>query len=425
MIKHLSFWLGVFIAAILTIPIAYGVISLVEERAADIASMIFGVVFTILLVLFIALFWGDSIMKKLGLTVKKDMTSILELSSEVIKGVIDKDVDKSLDSTKELSQVVVAWYSWSTLYKWVLQTSIALLLAFAAFAGTVLVFEQIRKIEEQTQQLKLQGDSLSIQNELLSLSMTEEFRKQLDSGARKKAPASFLYDFPECKDTDKEGKKMSLSVSHDKTFFSEPNPSVIASLSNLAANEKITSKVADSMRSLLRDESGKVALGALKTLEESKLAYETEEVVVQNIVAEDVLLNSSLTIVFVNSYVDGFSCDDCVVKFYDSYARNIKARKVMLNTSWLEQEQTLGEELLKIEEAIWSIISMPNHTYLPTLASDGRFIETSFLLMWGEGMTRFSVARAGEQNIVPPTPAECGQFPYPQFCSLSDVFSCQ
>ena len=419
MIKHLSFWVGIFVAAIVTMPVAYGIISIAENRAADFASMIFGALTVFLVVLVLFLLFGDFLLKKLGLEVKNDLKGVLDSSSDLLTNLVDGDSKGSIESAKNLSNILVTWYSWSSLYRWVFQTCIALLVSFAAFSGTILIFEQIRKIEEQTDQLKLQGDSLSIQNELLSLSMTQEFRTQLSSGSRLTIPNSFLYDFPEC-----ESNKIiteNVHILSEVSLENNPNPSVVSSLSKLTENEKIKGKVIDSLNSLVRDESGKVALGALKALEETGLESDDAEILIKNVFLKDMRLNGELNIVFEDSYLEGFTCDKCEILMVNSYGKNLNVEKLSSNSSWIDVENMNLPEFLKtLTKATWSVISFQEGFYLPAVDGKGEFHEAWFFF---ESHGRFQASSDGNY-IYLTHPAECGQFPYPQICNLNSIVGC-
>ena len=143
MSRHLSFWIGFFAAALVIVPVAVGAWGVTQGFARDWAATFFIVICTIVGLLVIGLLFRGAILRRL--TGRAEAT-VEEISTTLISGVsaaVAQDRAAAEREADKLARVVLGWYAWSNFYRWVIGTALALLLAFASFTGTVLLFEQI------------------------------------------------------------------------------------------------------------------------------------------------------------------------------------------------------------------------------------------------------------------------------------------
>lgn len=84
MTKHLSFWLGMFCAALVAVPIAAGIMGAAEQELRRIAVMVFLFVAGLVLALVLALIFRDWILRKLF---GRAEATLDDVSASLIAGV--------------------------------------------------------------------------------------------------------------------------------------------------------------------------------------------------------------------------------------------------------------------------------------------------------------------------------------------------
>ncbi|MGC1495276.1 MAG: hypothetical protein WA790_05665 [Sulfitobacter sp.] len=190
--KHTSFWIGFFAAGLLIVPVAIGLWGAAENFARDMAVFFFGAVTVLIVVLILVLFFREKILRKV---LGRGEASVEEISRSLIAGVSaasSGDMARAEAEADTLVRATVGWYTWSNFYRWVIGTALGLLLAFATFTGSVLLFEQTQKIgqqtevmvaqtalmEAQTERLAEQTLQAQMQNELSAVSFVTDLRQQ-------------------------------------------------------------------------------------------------------------------------------------------------------------------------------------------------------------------------------------------------------
>ncbi|MEL7132372.1 MAG: hypothetical protein AAGK77_08165 [Pseudomonadota bacterium] len=348
MTKHLSFWLGVFAAALLTVPIAASIMGAAEQELRRIAVTVFVVVAALVVVLVIALFFRDWILRRLF---GRAEATLDEVSASLIAGVSAATAGDRAAATQHAQDVVqrgMGWYAWTGFYRWVIATAVALLLAFGAFMGTVLLFEQNRKLGEQTEVLRVQSERLAeqtgfmaaqtelmqaqterlreqteaaaMQNEIMSLNLVNEIREQLLASVETRPLGEWLATLGVEGATDPlvryvtEGRSCSLYFSQTYPLHSAPSAATIGAVSGLAMSDALGDRVVDALRLLVDDTHGAVALGALLALHQVGEPIETSVVLSDMFLVDGVRFTSSAySLTFRRSYVFDLRCPDCGV----------------------------------------------------------------------------------------------------------------
>lgn len=359
MTKHLSFWLGVFTAALLTVPIAAGIMGASEQELRRIAVIVFVFVAGLVVALVIALFFRDWILRRLF---GRAEATLDDVSASLIAGVSAAsagDRDAATAHAQDFVQRGLGWYAWTNFYRWVIATAVALLLAFGAFMGTVLLFEQNQKLGEQTEVLRVQTERLSeqtgfmqaqtelmeaqterlqeqteaaaMQNEIMTLNLVNEIREQMLVTMRSgSAVALLLQDGYRRADeglVTTRDRQCALDFNTDHVLQTPPSETTLRVLEDLAQNAVIGHRVRDALTFLSGDQNGGVAFGATMVLD--------------RLGALDVTHDASFTSVFLlpqtfyefsavrsfhftNAFVDGLSCypEACEVNAYGSFVRH-------------------------------------------------------------------------------------------------------
>ena len=286
--KQISFWLGFFASALVIIPSALFIWGAAEEYAREVAVFLFGATCVLVLLLVIVLFFRDRILRKLtGQTEVAATEVVSSLVSAVSAASAGNRAEAEAEAQKLIGRAVGA-YAWSNFYRWVIGTALGLLLAFGAFVGTVMLFEQTRTLRLQTERLGEQTALMSAQTELMK-SQTERLQEQTQAAALQNeimmlglgnalrteliassAPfaisrtgaslnrgpeATRLYYEPE--------SQCALTYNPDAELFAAPRPSTREALAIRATAGMLADAVTQALGFLTFDSDSRVALGAL------------------------------------------------------------------------------------------------------------------------------------------------------------------
>ncbi|WP_300059073.1 hypothetical protein [uncultured Roseobacter sp.] len=342
MSRHLSFWIGFFAAALVIVPVAVGAWGVTQGFARDWAATFFIVICTIVGLLVIGLLFRGVILRRL--TGRAEAT-VEDISSTLISGVsaaVAQDRATAEREADKLARVVLGWYAWSNFYRWVIGTALALLLAFASFTGTVLLFEQIAKLEDQTRvmqaqqelmdaqtrfmesqtlRLQEQTEAAAMQNEIMTLNLVNQLRDQMLASIESRPLGEWLRSFGAAGVDDPVVSQITsreacgLGFNQDHILYSHPSTATLGAIVNLTTSEALGARVIEALRLLTQDRHGGVALGALLILEEIGHPYVEAEVHLRSVmIAEPVFLrDASYKLVFRASYVASLFCADCHV----------------------------------------------------------------------------------------------------------------
>ncbi|MEL6464765.1 MAG: hypothetical protein AAFQ58_07335 [Pseudomonadota bacterium] len=355
MTKHLSFWLGVFAAALLTVPIAASIMGAAEQELRRIAVTVFVVVAALVVVLVIALFFRDWILRRLF---GRAEATLDEVSASLIAGVSAATAGDRAAATQHAQDVVqrgMGWYAWTGFYRWVIATAVALLLAFGAFMGTVLLFEQNRKLGEQTEVLRVQSERLAeqtgfmaaqtelmqaqterlreqteaaaMQNEIMALNLVNEIRNQMLATIETKPLRDWLRKDPKAGweeplfTFEDEQQSCALGFNLDYELSSAPSAATLGAILALAKSPALGESVIEALQLLVEDTHGGVVLGALYVLEDVAQSFRHPYVWVENVIVRHGvgLHHFQSQITFTSSYLNSVSCTDCELHAGGSY----------------------------------------------------------------------------------------------------------
>lgn len=348
MARHLSFWIGFFAAALVIVPVAVGAWGVTQGFARDWAATFFIVICTMVGLLVMGLLFRGAILRRL--TGRAEAT-VEDISSTLISGVsaaVAQDRATAEREADKLARVVLGWYAWSNFYRWVIGTALALLLAFASFTGTVLLFEQIAKLEDQTrvmqaqqelmdaqtrfmenqtQRLEEQSRAAAMQNEIEMLNLVNQLRDQMLATIETKPLRDWLrrdgrsgFEDPLVSlSTDQQACALGFNLDH--VMSGPPSPAIRGAIVNLTLSPMLGPQVLTALELLVQDGHGGVALGALQILERAGHSVAVDRIFVQDVMMqrEVVLKRFNGEIVFENAFLWGFECPDCDFHIRGSY----------------------------------------------------------------------------------------------------------
>jgi hypothetical protein len=151
--KHIYFWLGVLSAILLAVPASIGTMFVLGTEAINLAAFAVGALFSLVSCLLATLAFRDRILQKLFGTANTSMITTANSFGNIIFSAASRDLEKTRHHSEEFSKNILSWYAWSSFYKWIIGTGVALLGTFAVFAGTILIVDQnnqLRKGNEQS-----------------------------------------------------------------------------------------------------------------------------------------------------------------------------------------------------------------------------------------------------------------------------------
>ncbi|MBY5935353.1 hypothetical protein KUV51_20270 [Tateyamaria omphalii] len=375
--KQLYFYLGFFSAGLLAVPMATGIMGATEQEMRRIAVTLFIAVSVLVFFLVIALFFRGWILRRMF---GRAEATLDDVSASLISGVSAAtagDREAATKHAQELVQRGMGWYAWTGFYRWVIATAVALLLAFGAFMGTVLLFEQNRKLGEQTEALRTQTERLTeqtdfmrvqteavqaqvqlmsqqtesmrlqndrmdaqtqqmtLQNELVMLDLVDKLRGQFKSTSTEMSLRDILNEvgvlvtMPVVKGTD-DGCLLTWNFEH--TLARPASPATLATVEGLARNPLLRGRMLDALLLLTQDDDSAVALSALQVLsrlnpgEELGERWLDLEVTLRGVFVGDLNLDTRALVFLNDTYVERFACESCSLYIERSYAEAEDAR---------------------------------------------------------------------------------------------------
>ncbi|MEM6563234.1 MAG: hypothetical protein AAF665_02240 [Pseudomonadota bacterium] len=347
--KHLAFWIGVFATSLLIVPIALGIWGSAQGFARDWASVIFIVITTLVVLLVLALALRSVILRGV---VKRGEASIEEVAGSLVASVraaAEKDAEGAAREADKLARVAVGWYAWSSFYRWVIASALGLLLAFASFTGTVLLFEQIRKLEEQTSVMRAQQEVMQaqtsfmenqtarlqeqteqarMQNEIMTLSLVSELRNQILNSVEDVSLVEFW------KEVDGVNTSEPMFVSKDgncrmglSTDARVQKPAGVATqlaLTELAHSGMLGERVVRALEFLLLDSNGAVAFTALVVLDKLDHPPPKQGLLFRSVLVDQVELKGEYRLGFQGSLLAGLDCPNCRGEMIASIAVDVE-----------------------------------------------------------------------------------------------------
>ena len=290
--RHVAFWIGFFAASLVIVPIAIGVWGLAEDMAELWVVFLYGAIATLVGIAVLAILFRDRVMTWL---LGRADASLEEVSSRLVSTIaaaVRGDHKGAEEEGKVLAAVLAGWWAWSNLYRWVIGSALGLLVAFGAFVGTVLLFEQNRKLGQQTTALETQTKALetqttrlgeqtafmeaqtklmqtqtdrledqaeqaTMQNEILTLSLVNELRSQFLVSVREVNFAKALLPQTTLPETGEvlwnTEKTCGLRMNPTVTLQTAPSNAIIEEVARLSREGALAPRVRAALRILLKD----------------------------------------------------------------------------------------------------------------------------------------------------------------------------
>lgn len=343
--NHVSFWIGFFSASFIVVAVAVGAWGLATDQAIAMVATGFGLTIALTLMLGIVLAFKKRILSSIFDTTEKTLSDISSDAFHMISAAARGQVDEASERSGELARSALGWYAWTNFYRWVVGANIALLVTFAGFAGTVLLFEQNKRIREQTnelieqrKQMVEQTQRFDVQNELLSLSIVSELRERLRAGSDvdfTNDPAFLGF------------RNLAYSANWARSecpYFVEPyklsggpNTSSISTIAELAGEKQISPQVQGALRHLVRDQDDSVALGALLALEAADQTVSGLTLSLTGFRLHGVTIRSEIDLEISESVLTDFRCENCSIRTSFSWLNNFSFKRIsQANSSILE-----------------------------------------------------------------------------------------
>jgi len=311
--KHVQFWIGFFAAmlvALLTTLLFWGGS---KEFAESLAVIALGSTAVIVLFLVILLLFRNIILRKIIGAQTSSLDNIAAHGVKAVAATVKRDIASAEMHTEEAVKNLITWYSWTSFYRWVIGSCLALLLACAGFVGTLLLFEQNARLTEQT-------ELLDVQNAISSITVVADLRQQLLRGANVNEVNERYLVESSLHETQKHLSMngCSVSIKDRKNLLYPPSEAVVQSIVNLAKSPRINEQIVEALINLLRDRNSSVVLGAISALDQLNRLPEGEGIQLRNVSIQDWYIEQSAIIQFSQSIVVGVGCDDCEFLFDSS-----------------------------------------------------------------------------------------------------------
>ena len=357
--KHISFWIGFFIAFIIAVPIAAGIIGAIEAEIREAAVFIFFATAGILLVLALVLFGREWILRKVLGRTESALEDVAKSLIDVADAASTGEKDRAVAAAKSFVSQGIAWYSWSTFYRWVIATAMGLLVTFGAFVGTILLFEQTRTLQQQTETLGLQtialeeqsrtlkeqseslklqterfGEQtslmttqttqLTMQNEILTLSLVSELRSQILNTSQERSFNELMSEDDILSEDGilafAENRDCALQVT-DYKLVEPPGPGTINAMVAIAKDGLLADRVVEALEFLTEDHDPVVALTAVRVLDKLETANRYSIYSLNGIFVEEMELLGRHNLYFDNSVIGLVECENCNLSFETSFAQ--------------------------------------------------------------------------------------------------------
>ena len=361
--RQTSFWLGIFVALIIAIPIIMGVLSNAEDYAIKYSGFLAGIGFCIVFSLILMLFFREPILKRITGSTKAEFVDITE---KLVLLFLEKpNESEKAQAVTEITTTFANWYIWTRFYKWVIATCIAILIAAAGFAGSVL-------LAKQNTIMNLQKDQADLQNDLQIFETQAFIRSQLDTLP---VPITEVTEFdstdillplnyPQCEITG------ALNF-RGKDFDAVANSSTMLLVSNLLKQERLKTIVQEALNNLFNDNDSGVAMTSLLILDQNDLFDQKHDVLFANNLGGNYELeNYSGSFNLENSAV-GIECENCESSFF--HTSFIGETNMQLEGShnivlW-DPDVDIGEDVdfSQIEKLISSVILLEDIEYFENI----------------------------------------------------------
>lgn len=371
--KHVFFWIGFFLACLISVVIAVGAWGVAERYALNLAAIFFGFILALTIVLIIVVFFREKIIRKVFQTNQSTIDDVIKNAVKTVSSSVAGDRENAEIHSEKLLKSASSWFLWTNFYRWVITTCVAMVLAFGAFAGTVLLFEQNRKIENQNKSLAQQTTDTRIQTGLQRLTLVSDFRERLFS---KKYPlATQIASIVQHKVHNK-SKSCTAKINKPLLLYGEPNQSILHSIYSITLMmddfEKRAEKtpgtktaIIAALTALLHDDDSSVRVGALQILDKLNSLPDTSvktPIKLFNVALRKLVLKNTTHLNIYYSSINRLDCPKCETVIVGSAVnvnrvKRIEAYESYLSLAYLNNAQgataiRISNSILKLGETI-------------------------------------------------------------------------
>ena len=316
-----------------------------EEHAETLAVAAIGGVTGLIVSLVVILSMRNWVLRKLFGRTEVALTEVTNSLIATVSAASVGDRKAAENEAKAMIGKAANWYSWTNFYRWVIGAAIGLLLAFGAFVGTVLLFEQVRLLTEQTERFKKQtelmdaqtklmgiqtnslteqNDQAVLQNEIMTLSLVSELRTQLLNSAQE---VDYVEQLVRRGELSPDRVFVKNSDGSCKARFTEtiplsrpPSTSTILAIAELGRKGSLADKVREALSFLMQDSNAAVRIGAMLVRDELDIepiqgAQDDHLFLFDGLWIEELVLNTPRGLSFSGSVIKGLFCDDCYVRY--------------------------------------------------------------------------------------------------------------
>lgn len=275
--------------------------NLVIQLTTILIAFIFGLVF----LLIFSIGFGEKFINRILRSPKAKFEDLVEGTIETAHKVQLGDIETAKQSANGVVTQLLNWYLRTNFYRWMIGTSIALLIASGTFAGTVLLGEQNKKFD--------------LQNDLATVTLTNFVRDQLNTSPTRKTYDANHSDYTDARlwptinvNTNETECTINIELDEKHEIFPVASGSAVASIIALAEKKNLKTDLVTALRNLLYDEKGNIALSALMVLEGLGEREDNLTLNVTDILIDDRLeIMSPISLSIKNSIVAEVSCDNC------------------------------------------------------------------------------------------------------------------
>lgn len=304
--KHVNFWLGFFAACFVVAPAYYLSLGTWEGAGRILIGALLAACLAIVFILIVASVARDRILKRFLPRAGGSYNSLIASVENVVNSIIDRESANAGIEVRQLTQNLFEWYIWTNFYRWVIRTASGIIFLFGATIGTILIFEQNKKLDEQTLAIQFQNERFQEQIELSSLAIGADLRARLlDAAIVEKVVYTEDHDVPVARD----GFCKAMLV-FDEVLARSPNQSTISSISSLALEPLVGERVISALVHLTRDNDASVVLGALQALDQAGKSDLIESVRLESVFLDQDIENFSGEVQLEGSVMLA-DCPDC------------------------------------------------------------------------------------------------------------------
>lgn len=379
--KHIFFWSGFFIAAVVGFQIAIWSWGASEQSLRSLGTAIFVASSIMTTLLVVLLFFRKRILKGVFRRTEGSLSEILLKLNKLLIHLSKGESEEAINSSREVSAEIIHYYAFTNFYRWIVTSCLILLGSFAGIAGTILLFEQNQKIEAQTKIMSQQHENMTAQAEIMALPLITQMRNRLDTPVLASAFSTrietLLID------------NCAIEFVDNLRKNTGSNRSQINSIKNLMENRVIGERVIDALEVLMSDDESHVAFSSTQILDQLDKNNDKERYIkLDNMFIKDVKLNGRYRISANNTMFFRFHCAQCQLElvnsvFSDSYVEYIRLTHESIisrisegfsNSEVVDPVEVDPEEIIKINEMSNTMIIGEKFEYLDQEDSVADFI---------------------------------------------------